>query len=323
MIAQDALPVDHGHPAPTLEDVWPEVSTRLRRQLCSSGLDRSAAEDVVQEVAARVLTARPSFESAGDLLRWATVVARRLAVDEHRARRRLTADDTLERPSRVDVEAEALTRLQLDAVGRALPDLSPAHRQALTSVPVAAAERSEQVRHAVRRHRARAQLVRLVERLPVVAAVLGILGALLRRRSARRLALVAALSVPVALVPLLSHGPARPPASPPPSAPEPRVLHPTLTSAPAPAATSAPRGADRAQSDGATEATAAGHRQAPAAPSPLDAKLTLAPLNTPAAEVTSRPRGKEDEDLCVAPPVVGGRVCVTPPDVASGLSEGP
>ena len=147
---------------PPLHSVWPEVARRLELRLRRRGADPVRALDLVQDVAVRVLSARPSFESAEDLLRWATVVARHLAVDGHRSDRRLVPSQD-DHASALDVEAHVLDRLDLDALWRALPGLTLGERRALTRPEEAPADRAAQVRAAVRRHRARSHLARILE----------------------------------------------------------------------------------------------------------------------------------------------------------------
>lgn len=138
---------------------WPGVACRLRRRLRHLGAAEIDVEDLLQETAARALAREVPFVGEDDLLAWATVVSRRLAIAAHRRTLRLSAcdDPTAERASAVDVEREVIARDAAERVLRAVPSLSAADRQAL-AVTATPADRQEAVRLNVRRHRARARL---------------------------------------------------------------------------------------------------------------------------------------------------------------------
>src|SRR5687768_14256723 len=57
-----------------LASTWPAVSERLRAALRMRGVPRADRDDIVQEVAARVLSARPVFTSPDELYGWARTV---------------------------------------------------------------------------------------------------------------------------------------------------------------------------------------------------------------------------------------------------------
>lgn len=121
------------------------------------------------------------FTSADDLLRWCRLVGRRLAVDAHRRTVRSTSVEAVpDQAGTVDVEAAALARVRADRVLTALHDLDPNDRAAIIDLRSPDADRREQVRLAVRRHRARARLTAIVD------GVAALLGWLLIRRPARR-----------------------------------------------------------------------------------------------------------------------------------------
>lgn len=164
-----------------LADVWPQVSRALLRYLRGRGAGAALAEDVVQDVALRVLTHDVAFESAEDLLRWCLPVARNRFVDHHRASVRVVDDGGGQgayehRDDRADVHATVEARIRLHRVLGAIRQLGPVDQQSLLplladlSEQPLAADRKEATRLAVRRHRARARLLELVG---PAAAVLG------------------------------------------------------------------------------------------------------------------------------------------------------
>jgi hypothetical protein len=187
-----------------LEEVWPEVGGRLLRFLRARGTDASSAEDIVQEVALRVVALDVSYESAEDLMRWAATAARNLAIDEWRANSRYGAAPLEEVPSTVDVDETVEHRLRLEAVGQSWMRLSERDREALKTgaLGTKAASRREGVRWAVQRHAARARLAAMVDG---VAAVLGWVGARLRYRPRRagRTVMIASLPALVIVAALL------------------------------------------------------------------------------------------------------------------------
>ncbi|HVF05568.1 MAG TPA: hypothetical protein VNA20_12070 [Frankiaceae bacterium] len=176
---------------------------RLAKLLASRGAAPDVVDDVVQEVAARVLAKRIAFTDAMDLMRWAVPVALNLLVDNARAGQRLTpVTDDHDQPM-ADVADLVAHRDRLNRVLRALPLLSDSDRAVLTGPEVVPSDRKEAVRLAVRRHRARRRLLALVDG---VAAFVALAAGLLRRtgRSAAT-AGVAIAATPVALM-LLSPG---------------------------------------------------------------------------------------------------------------------
>ncbi len=182
-----------------LATVWPEVSHRLAKLLTSRGASPDVVDDVVQEVAARVLSYGVSFDSAMDLMRWAVPVALNLLVDNARAVQRVTPVDTddYDQPC-ADVADLVAHRDRVRRVLGAIPLLSPADRAALASPQETPADRKEAVRLAVRRHRARRRLLALVDG---VAAFAAFVGALLKRtRMSTASASVAVAALPVALL---------------------------------------------------------------------------------------------------------------------------
>jgi hypothetical protein len=169
---------------------WPAVEARLRPRLLRRGLPTAHVDDVLQETAIAALRRQVPFTTEDDLLAWCTVVARRLAVAEHRrgGRTALLSAGPPEVAAGVHVEREVLARLDLDRVVEAARRLAPAERAALGSV-VAVADRREAVRLNVRRHRARQKLVALAGGFGLVATLFGVL---------RRLRSLSPVAVPIA-----------------------------------------------------------------------------------------------------------------------------
>lgn len=208
--------------------LWPSLFDRVVATLRQRGVDWASAEDAVQEAGARALANQVPYTSEHDLRRWVQTVAWRVAVDNHRRTTRwrapwaaggrgadgggLSAMGGAEaEPERittsVDVAHEVEARFELKAVERMFPLLSAADRAALLDTAPAGQTRKEAVRLAVRRHRARARLVAMVEGL---ASAIGFLP--WRRLGAWRAAIIpsvaAATLVPLALIapPLVGQG---------------------------------------------------------------------------------------------------------------------
>lgn len=155
-----------------LEEVWPEVASRLAAMLRRRGLQPHTIEDIIQEVAARVLANHVLFGSADDLARWAFTVARNLACDDMRSRRHLAEFPIEDRPAPDEVSTLVEKRVVLEETARAFSQLTDSERGAILSglTPASTGGRKEDIRLAVRRHRARAHLARLLKGL------VGILG---------------------------------------------------------------------------------------------------------------------------------------------------
>lgn len=296
-----------------LEVVWPEVHRRLLRFLHARGTDASTAEDIVQEVALRVVALDVRYESADDLMRWAATAARNLAIDQWRADSRYRAVPLEEAASAVDVDETVEHRLRLEAVGQSWMQLSQRDRDALRSgaLGTKASSRTEGVRWAVQRHAARARLAAMIDG---VGGVLVWLGARLRyrpSRPARSLVIAAfpALVVAVVLLPhaidlLTPHGPGDAPSA---SAPRPqRSAVSTSTVATGPLADDGPQTARRPRSAGATAARA--NRIVPYG------QYDLTPKSSPVYKfVYTRPKGPDDSLVCVRGIPLVGDVCVNPP----------
>jgi RNA polymerase sigma factor (sigma-70 family) len=158
-------------------EAWPYVAAELQQRLRRRGGAAIACEDVVQETALRAWRAQPDFEDPDDLLRWCTTVGRRVLIDDHRRRSKLsvgpvpadTPANQLE-PS-AHLEAEEL-RGALHAAVTALP---ATQRASLTF----SGDRTSASTMYVRRLRARARIGAAIE------GMLGTVAWLHRRLHAR------------------------------------------------------------------------------------------------------------------------------------------
>lgn len=153
-----------------LAAVWPDVARRVECFLMRRGISAASAEDAVQETAIRAWARRVPFGDANDLYRWASVVALRVAIDDHRRRAPVSGGPVPEQAAPADTAREALARIQWGKVAAALAELSPADHDAIVGVPVPVS-RLEQLRLATRRHRARTRLRELAERMVFVLPV--------------------------------------------------------------------------------------------------------------------------------------------------------
>lgn len=205
-------------PAIDLGTAWAGVRRDVLRGLLVRHVPQADAEDIVQEVAARGLAHVPGFATTQDLVRWSWRVAWRLRIDALRRDGRLdhgTFPDVADPDDSARiVEGRLALRATLDGITR----LSPTDRQALFATPGPGATRQDAVRLAVRRHRARARLIRLCG--GVVGLGSWFLAVLRRLRPGVRLvaagaALPLVLIVALEVAPFVSRGADDGPAPPP------------------------------------------------------------------------------------------------------------
>lgn len=178
----------------SLADVWPDVGPRLQAMLRRLGLDPATAQDVAQETAARAIAREVPYTDADDLFRWASVVARRIAIDLRRRHSRIDLAPVPDAPAASSTAAQVEHRLDLEAVRSAFSKLSDADRDAIRTAVVGdprAVTRREATRLAVRRHRARSRLAALVGG---VIAALSWLRRAVTARTSRPVVLIAAMS---------------------------------------------------------------------------------------------------------------------------------
>lgn len=146
--------------------IWPEARTRVIRHVACRGADPQTAEDIAQEVALRAIDNHVGFHDVDDFCGWAYRVARNLLVDQQRSRGRLVGMvDLPDQADGRDVHGEVEQRMTLVRVVRAFKDLGESDRAAILAGVNETGEPSRKVavRTAVRRHRARARLLRMVE----------------------------------------------------------------------------------------------------------------------------------------------------------------
>jgi hypothetical protein len=108
-------------PAPKLAAAWPELELQLRRVLNARHVPVDDHDDLLQEVAARILASDVAFESAADLLPWASTVIRRLHIDHVRKAKRLALDGQVpDVRGSTDVERTVAARMELSSVAEVL-----------------------------------------------------------------------------------------------------------------------------------------------------------------------------------------------------------
>ena len=161
-------PGDRQSGAEHLNRVWHETADRVDRFLRTRGV--SATDDILQEVAIRVLRSEVPFRDADDLVPWACVVAWRIYIGEYRRQRR-TREDLLivDVASRESVEDTAASRLQLTAVLHAISTLNARDRRLLLATMTErrrCLDHREAGRAAVARYRARARLIKALGQPP-------------------------------------------------------------------------------------------------------------------------------------------------------------
>lgn len=176
------------------EHVWPVVAARLERSLSTRGVDRVTREDIVQEVACRVLDKRVPFTSADDLTGWALTTGHNLWTDDGRrwARRgAAVAAGVVDRDGALaalpapgpDVVTVVEDRLAVEAVLGALRAMSAADRDAIVAFVTGhrVEGRRETSRVKVRRHRARERLRPALDRATAVLEGVAAFGVVARR----------------------------------------------------------------------------------------------------------------------------------------------
>ena len=153
-------------------DLWRDVYEPLRCYLASTGLARHDIDDITQETATRALERGVAATDVVTFRRWVFVVAKHLAFDLYRARRRW-AD--IDEAAGVDVAQEsALIRVEdrhlLRTVSRAVAALPRGERDSLVGSSSAGVSAADRNRTNVARHRARRRLRHLVGPLAVAVA---------------------------------------------------------------------------------------------------------------------------------------------------------
>lgn len=147
----------------SLCDVWPETGRKLAAMLRARRVEAWIADDIIQEVALRVLQAQPAYSNGDDLYPWAATVARNLHVSHIRANRKFRVlESAADVATRGDLETQVEWRLALASVLQRIEALPEPDRRALAD---GLAERDaslpsgpEPSRVTVRRHRVRRRL---------------------------------------------------------------------------------------------------------------------------------------------------------------------
>lgn len=174
-----------------LGEIWPAASRRLLRVLEQRGLDSTRAEDLVQEVGVRAMASGVTFDGLDDFLWWAVPVVRNLHIDLLRsAKWSISAAELPDRECpEPGVDHVVERRLALHSVLTHLSAMPEGDRDVIVAAATdAAVDGARPGTVAVRRHRARAHLRRMV------GTALGLAGAGL---SLRRLKAVGVTVSPV------------------------------------------------------------------------------------------------------------------------------
>lgn len=160
-------------PSPRLS-FWPLVAPRLTRALLARGVNRATTEDIVQEVAARVLCKAPRFSSADDLYRWARRVGINLSIADYRRSARIVFALPAERADDTDVHLAVEDRLAWDRLLEGLVTLRASEREVLLYEILGRPDWTVQTTRVakVRRHRARRRLEEALRAIGDGAAVL-------------------------------------------------------------------------------------------------------------------------------------------------------
>lgn len=145
----------------SFEQEWPELARRLDRLLAAKGVDPWQRADVIQETATRLYRRWSKLDRSRPLWNLVVTIALRLLVDEHRRTSRLELVSNNPQAQVEDVEARALSRVDLTKAHAALRKLRPNQRQVLLAeIGEAAALDGSRNRINVLRLRARAALKR-------------------------------------------------------------------------------------------------------------------------------------------------------------------
>lgn len=301
-----------------LAEIWPAASERLLRVLAARGLDRTRGEDLVQEAGIRALQANVAFDTLDEFLWWAVPVVRNMHIDLLRTSR--WSISSAELPDREcpapAVDRVVESRMALRTVLTRLADLPAGERDvivaAATDAPVEGARKGTA---AVRRHRARAHLRRIVGGALGAAGVgLGRLGRKLRgpALSGVPVGVAAWLTLPALVLGMNVH-----PAGPASGAPETRLVLQTAVSVrePAERPVRAPRRVPAAPIAAPVRAgNGGGGAGTVAAPVPplQSTTLEVRPGGGPGVRAERRDARQGDKLVCVYNLPAAGTRCVDP-----------
>ena len=117
---------------PLLRALWDEHGAALLAYCARlTDGDRGRAEDVVQETFLRAWRSAPALAECDAVRAWLFTVARRIAIDAHRARRARPAETGPEALAALPADDELDAALESWLVAEALAALTPAHREVL------------------------------------------------------------------------------------------------------------------------------------------------------------------------------------------------
>jgi RNA polymerase sigma-70 factor (ECF subfamily) len=117
-----------------LADIYDEYFDRVARYIYIRISDRAEAEDLAGEVFLKALRSLRSYRGTADRLpAWLFSIARNMVVDHYRRRsvRQSVPLDSVEIADGHDVDEAADTSLQIEALSRALPQLTEAQREVI------------------------------------------------------------------------------------------------------------------------------------------------------------------------------------------------
>ena len=159
--AAEAIPLT----ASALGELYPVIARRVRSALASFGAPEHLVDDLLSEAVARALARGVAIRNADDLAAWLVTVARRLYLDALRgARREIPEKEAALLPAADDPANDAAARVLLTRTLAAIATLSERDRTALLWRPPEGTnlDRRAAVRLAVRRHRVRVRVRRMV-----------------------------------------------------------------------------------------------------------------------------------------------------------------
>ena len=117
-----------------LASLYDEYFDRVARYIYIRISDRAEAEDLAGEVFLRALNSLRSYRGTAERLpSWLFSIARNMVVDHYRRRsvRQSVPLDSVEIADGHDVDEATDTRLQIEALSRALPQLTEAQREVI------------------------------------------------------------------------------------------------------------------------------------------------------------------------------------------------
>ena len=126
-MSQDLRPQDA-----SFESVWTDLGPRLKNALVADGVERYLAEDIVQETGTRLFVRWSHLDTTTSVMPLALTIARNQVVDHHRKYGKVEPQEMpLQEVLGFDVEEQAMARMHLAAVYRALRKLNPRYRTLL------------------------------------------------------------------------------------------------------------------------------------------------------------------------------------------------